>query len=166
MSSSSRAPWGDTYPGRPAETTLLFGPHANPTEDRDPRPEEEEEEELLPEPTDFGRPDLSSLCDPDGLTEESSLVSAERKWKLGSVKGSAIKINLKRWLKKGTSSHQGIVYGSVVDSCLAGLDVHERLVSNSQEHSLLHANLFKNTNKGNIIEQSEPDMTSHIWWTD
>lgn len=79
VSSSSRAPGGDTYPARPPETTLLFGPHSYPTGDREPRPEEEEDEELLPEPTDVGRPAGSSPCDPCDLTEDSSLASAQSK---------------------------------------------------------------------------------------
>lgn len=42
-----------------------------------------------------------------------------------------------------TSSNQNTVDGSVADRCLTGLDVHERLVSNAHEHSLLHADLWK-----------------------
>lgn len=64
------------YPPRPPETTLLFGPHRYPTGDREPLPEDEEEDELLPEPTDFGRPPARPSCEPRDPTEDSTLFSA------------------------------------------------------------------------------------------
>lgn len=64
------------YPTRPPEAALLFGPHMYPTGDRDPRPEDEEDDELLPEPTDFGRPPGRTSCEPCDPTEGSTLLSA------------------------------------------------------------------------------------------
>ena len=79
-SSSSRAPGGDTYPPSPPDTTLRFGPHMYPTGDREPLPEDEEEDALLPEPTDFGRPPGMPSCEPCEVAEDSTLLSAERRW--------------------------------------------------------------------------------------
>lgn len=64
------------YP-RPPETTLLFGPHRYPRGDREPLPEDEEDDEMLPEPTDFGRPSRRTSCEPRDPTEDSTLFSAE-----------------------------------------------------------------------------------------
>lgn len=176
-SSSSRPPGGEMYPTRPPEAALLFGPHMYPTGDRDPRPEDEEDDEVLPEPTDFGRPPGRTSCEPGDPTGGSTLLSVggtvqnklDNTTKslqtllflcvcvipsrlllllLAPLSRARIKIYNTGPLNRHesayyTSSYQNTVDSSVADSCVAGLDVHERLVPDSHEHSLLHADLWK-----------------------
>lgn len=98
---------------------------------------------MLPEPTDFGRAPGSPSCDPHDPTEDSTLFSKESRyeWKRDKL-GKAQRVTERKPVSLAvymlTSSHQYVVDGSVVDSCITGLDVHERLVSNTHEHSLLH----------------------------
>lgn len=65
------------YPSRLRKSPLLLGPHRYPTGDREPLPEDEEEDEVLPEPTDLGRPPRRPSCEPRDPTEDSTLFSAE-----------------------------------------------------------------------------------------
>lgn len=127
----------------------LVGPHMYPTGGRDPLPEDEEDEDVLPEPTDFGRLGRPS-CDACDTSLGRNLVSAERGQRVEEETGKfcngtiSVKIISKERESSNfdfTSSNQNTVDGSVADRCLTGLDVHERLVADSHEHSLLHADL-------------------------